>query len=94
MTAIEKREAYWAKTRRKGLVAYLIRQGILCNGVVFASLMFLCDYFELPFAVQWQGFGPALFKFLFNALFFGLFMGFSSWKSNEKWFSSVQSKRE
>jgi hypothetical protein len=78
----------WEKVREKGEVYFLITNGILKVGLLFASLNFLWSSFladRLGFkAKQETEIGWIVFKFIFQMLWFGILMGLYNWHIAEK----------
>lgn len=68
---------------------FIMIQGILKTGLGFASTVlvgfYLIDYgFSLDNFKEYIFSTKTIFMYFCNALFFGLFAGFSSWKNHQK----------
>jgi len=80
-------EAAWAEKRKRGLVRYLLIDGILYTGGPFAVVMQIIGIFLLR--DEGQTIGQYLtatqtwFTFMLHGTLFGLVVGFLNWKRNE-----------
>ena len=81
--------ARWREQRQRGRLSYVLRYGILMQGVLFATLMTLAGWFGLLGAPQRDKPWLLVFGFLFCAIFFGLPSGFMAWRRNEKRFKTI-----
>ena len=81
----------WIEKRKRGLVKFLIFDGILITGGPFAVVMQVVGYFL--FGSQYETFGQYFsasktwVTFFFHGTLFGLVMGFVNWRRNERQFS-------
>ena len=86
------REA-WAEKRKGGIVRYLLIDGIIFTGGVFAVLMQIVGLFLLR--KDGQTFGDYLSSpitwgtFFLHATLFGLIIGFINWRRNEAAFNAA-----
>ena len=82
----------WAEKKSKGLLRFLLFDGILISGGPFAVVMQVVGFFFLR--DEGQGWGEYFSSsrtwttFFLHATIFGLIMGFLNWWRNEKSFSS------
>jgi hypothetical protein len=83
----ERQRARWEALRAKGPFWFVLRYGILSAGLTFATLVMLGDYFGLP-GLHWKGVKPEAFRFIFNAVFFGIVLGWWAWRVRENRFRS------
>jgi hypothetical protein len=85
-------QAAWAEKRGKGIVRFLMIEGILFSGGPFAVVMQAVGYFILAGETETFGqyFGSARtwMTFFFHATLFGGIMGFINWRRNEKAFAA------
>ena len=86
-------EADWAVKRERGLLRYLLFDGILITGGPFAVMMQIAGYFIFPGDAQTFGqyFGSSVtwMRFFFHGTLFGLIMGFINWRRNERAFAKM-----
>jgi len=86
-------DADWAIKRERGLVRYLLFDGILITGGPFAVMMQIGGYFL--FSGDFQSFGEYFsasvtwMRFFFHGTLFGLVMGFINWRRNERAFAKT-----
>ncbi|MGB2752028.1 MAG: hypothetical protein WBC19_08210 [Pyrinomonadaceae bacterium] len=84
-------EADWAIKRERGLVRFLLMDGIIITGGPFAVVLQVVGYFFLR--DEGQTFGQYFsasrtwITFFFHATLFGLIMGYINWWRNEREFS-------
>jgi hypothetical protein len=81
--------ARWAQTRRRGRFRYVLRNGILFQGIPYATLITLANYFGVFGLERHHKLVPLLFAFSVAAAFFGVIMGFLLWHLSEKIFQTV-----
>src|SRR5580700_11044092 len=77
----------WAEIHRRGPWSYIIWRGILVAGLLFACLMLCDDYFAVFPGSHWRGLRSEILSFIFRALFFGVAMGWWSWRSRRRQFT-------
>ena len=81
----------WKLKRHRGLMRYLLVDGVLIMGGPFAVAMQIAGYFV--FADDGQTFGQYFaasmtwVRFILHGLLFGLIMGYISWRRNESAFA-------
>lgn len=86
-------EADWAIKRERGLVRFLMLDGIITTGGPFAVVLQVAGYFFLR--DEGQTFGQYFsatrtwITFFFHATIFGLIMGYINWWRNEKEFAKT-----
>jgi len=77
----------WAEKRQRGLVRYLIVDGILYTGGPFAVVMQVIGYFLFPDGANSYGeyfaSSTTWIRFLLHGALFGLVMGYVKWRRNE-----------
>jgi hypothetical protein len=78
----------WAEIRRRGMLSFVIRRGILFPGLLFATFRFLDDYFGVLTGSSWRGWRYELLSFAFAAIFFGSIMGFWGWRYMKRQFET------
>jgi len=84
-------EDVWAEKKKRGLVRYLLVDGILITGGPFAVILQVVGYFLFPGDAQ--SFGQYFadtttwVRFFFHGTLFGLIMGFINWRRNERAFA-------
>jgi hypothetical protein len=83
----DQQKAKWQAVRAKGRLWYVFRYGIIKGGIGFATLIALGNYFG-ALGLHWHGLKTELVRFVFRALFFGIFFGLLMWRSNERRFGS------
>jgi hypothetical protein len=81
--------ARWADTRRRGRVSFVLRRGILIQGVIFAIWMTGARLLGLfgdrgPVRISFL-----LLSFALYAVFFGVWMGLWTWHVYEKRFKDI-----
>lgn len=80
-------EAAWAEKKKRGLVKYLLIDGILYTGGPFAVVMQIIGIFLLRDEGQTIGqyFTSTMtwLTFMLHGTLFGLVVGFLNWKRNE-----------
>lgn len=79
----------WTQTRQRGRLSYMLRRGILVHGTIFAVWMTLARVFGLFGERQSLRIPLLLLRFVFYAVFFGLWMGFCIWHLHEKRFREL-----
>ena len=84
-------EDVWAEKKKRGLVRYLLVDGILITGGPFAVILQVVGYFLFPGDAQTFGqyFADSTtwVRFFFHGTLFGLIMGFINWRRNERAFT-------
>ncbi len=80
--------ARWREARQRGRSSYVLRNGILIHGIVFATCMAFARWFGL-FGAQRPQLLSLVVVFCFHAVVFGLFAGFAGWRANEKRFKAL-----
>ncbi|HRI04530.1 MAG TPA: hypothetical protein PLL77_12370 [Pyrinomonadaceae bacterium] len=86
-------EADWAIKRDRGLVRFLLMDGIIITGGPFAVVLQVVGYFFLR--DEGQTFGQYFsasrtwITFFFHATLFGLIMGYVNWWRNEREFAKT-----
>lgn len=82
----------WAEKRKRGLVRFLLIDGILISGGPFAVVMQIIGVFLLRDENQTIGqyftSNRTWITFLLHGTLFGLIMGFINWYRNEKAFAA------
>lgn len=84
--------AEWNEKRGRGIVRFLLVDGILFSGGPFAVVMQVMGWFL--FGEQYDSFGayfsaPRTWSaFVLDGLVFGLIMGFVKWRRNERAFAT------
>jgi hypothetical protein len=92
-------KARWSETRTGGRGSFVLTQGVLRVGLLFAVFSFLFSYFyrygftASKVSEYLQG-GEPIFKFFFDCLFFGAIMGLFSWHDNEREFKQQEEKNK
>ena len=85
-------EDVWAEKRKRGLVRYLLVDGILIMGGPFAVILQVVGYFLFPLEAQTFGqyFAHPMtwVRFMLHGTLFGLIMGFVNWRRSEKEFAA------
>ncbi len=80
----------WAEKRQKGLVRFLLFDGILITGCPFAVVMQVVGYFflrdEAQGFLEYAGSSRTWITFFFQATLFGLIMGYLNWYRNQRAF--------
>ncbi len=80
----------WADKRSKGIVRFLLIEGVLYTGGPFAVILQVVGYFLLADADQTFGqyftSTRTWMTFFFHGTLFGGIMGFVNWRRNEKAF--------
>ena len=80
----------WAEKRSKGIVRFLIIDGVFFTGGPFAVILQVVGYFLLADADQTFGqyftMTRTWLTFFFHGTLFGGIMGFINWRRNEKAF--------
>lgn len=82
-------KAKWAEVRARGKGRYILVEGMLKTGGLFATLVLVVNYFYR------HGFtsskiseyllnGETVFRFFFGVIFFGLWMGLFDWYFSER----------
>jgi len=85
--------AAWAEKRKKGIVKYLLIDGILLTGGPFALVLQVVGYFLLT--ESGTSFGQYFTEsrtwmtFFFHGTLFGGIMGLINWRRNEKFFAAA-----
>lgn len=81
----------WAEKRKKGFITYLLLDGVVITGGIFAVAMQIAGYFLIKDDYQtfadYMASGETWIKFFFHATLFGLIMGYLTWWRNEKAFA-------
>jgi hypothetical protein len=84
--------AEWSEKRNRGLMRYLLVDGILITGGPFAVVMQFIGYFL--FGSQYESFGAYFsaqrtwLTFFLHGTLFGLIMGFVKWRRYERAFAT------
>ncbi len=82
----------WAEKRKRGLLRYLLLDGILITGGPFAVILQVVGYFLFPGDAQTFGqyFADSTtwLRFVLHGTLFGLVMGFINWRRSEKAFAA------
>ncbi|MBV9215226.1 MAG: hypothetical protein JO053_03535 [Acidobacteria bacterium] len=85
----------WAERRKKGLVRYLLIDGIIYTGGPFAVVMQVIGYFLFPgdAATYGQYFASSIVwvRFILHGVLFGLVIGYVKWRRNEAAFAAGNS---
>ena len=81
--------ARWAQIRKRGRFRYVLRYGILFQGIPYATLLTLANYFGVFGVERHHKLVPLLFAFFFAAALFGVTMGLLLWHWSEKSFQPV-----
>ena len=83
-------QAAWAEKRARGIVRFLLIEGVLFTGGPFAVILQVVGYFFLADADQSFGQYFTMTRtwvtFFFHGTLFGGIMGFINWRRNEKAF--------
>jgi hypothetical protein len=78
----------WAEKKKRGLVRYLLVDGILITGGPFAVILQVVGYFLFPGEAetfgQYFADGTTWIRFFFHGTLFGLIMGFINWRRNDR----------
>ena len=81
----------WAEKRQRGIVRFLLFDGILITGGPFAVVMQVVGYFFLRDESQgfmaYAGSTRTWVTFFFHGTLFGIIMGYLNWRRNEKAFA-------
>ena len=81
--------ARWTETRRRGRFAYVLRRGILVDGVIFAVCMTVARTFGIFGEREPLDISRLLLSFGLYTVFFGLSMGLWTWHLHEKQFRKI-----
>jgi hypothetical protein len=81
--------ASWIKKRELGRLRYVLRYGVLLQGVPFAIAMTLVRWFGIFGEAHRDKSSVLLFAFAFYAIGFGSLMGLVAWRGNEKAFKGL-----
>ena len=88
----------WLEKRKRGLVRYLLVDGILIAGGPFAVLMQVLGYFIFPNDAQSFGeyFSSSItwVRFILHGTVFGLIVGFLNWKRSEAAFANAETTEQ
>ena len=79
----------WAQIRKRGGFRYVLRYGIVFQGIPYAILITFPNYFGMFGVERHQKLVPLLFAFFFTAAFFGVTTGLLLWHLIEKRFQTV-----
>lgn len=81
-------DPHWAEKRERGLLRYLIVDGILITGGPFAVVMQVLGYFLFPDGAasygQYFSSSTTWLRFILHGTLFGLVMGYIKWRRNER----------
>jgi hypothetical protein len=81
--------AWWREVRSRGRLSYILRRGILIDGVVFGVLMITMQLFGPLADRQPHSVSLVVVGFVFYAVFFGTSMGLWTWRTREKRFRKM-----
>ena len=84
----------WAEKRKRGLVRYLLIDGILITGGPFAVVLQVVGYFLGDAQSFGQYFADSMtwVRFFFHGTLFGLIMGFINWRRSERSFAAQKTE--
>ena len=90
-----KRRARWSELRTKGQGRFLLVEGVLKAGGMFAVLTLIVNYFRkngftASALSEYLSSGETIFEFVFGWLFFGFFMGLFVWYVGERGFKKSE----
>jgi hypothetical protein len=91
-------KAEWLEVKAKGRGRYLLVEGIIKSGGIYAILLLIANYFfKYGFTASkvseylWNG--ETVFRFFFGVIFFGLWMGLFDWYFNERQFRKSEKNK-
>lgn len=91
-------KAKWLEVKAKGQGRYILVEGILKHGGMYAFLILSVNYFykngftfSKVYEYLWNG--ETIFKFFFGVIFFGLWMGLFDWYFREHLFRKSEKNK-
>lgn len=76
--------AQWNRIGSRGRVDYVLRIGIALYGCLFSLIVLAARFTVFRAHTHWNGVGEELLQFVLEAILFGLWSGFWTWRINEK----------
>lgn len=89
------KKARWSEIRARGRARFILTEGVLRVGLLYAALLFLLRYFfKYGFTASGAGEylrgGEPIFQFIFDCLAFGYIMGWLDWREQEREFKRAE----